>query len=402
MVTANPTSISFGDVLVAHTQAQSGSIINSGATSVTISQGWVNGNEFQVTGLNLPLTLAPGQSATFNATFTPTASGSVVGAIFVNAIVSSSNDANITSNAALSIPLSGTGITSSGILQATSPSINFGSVQIGTNTTQSETLTNSGESSVTVTQANLSDPAFSVTGLNLPLTLSPGQSVTLAVGFTPTSASGTAGSISIISNASNSILTVSLWGTGSGARQLSLASTSLDFGSVAVGTSMSLTGLVTASGSSVTISAATSNSSEYKLSGFSLPFTLAAGQSTSLTFTFTPQASGTNTARISFISNASNSPTVESLIGTGIAPPLHSVALSWTPSTSSVVGYSIYRSATSGGPYTKITAALNATTNYTDNTVQAGLTYYYATTAVDAREVESGYSNQVQAVIPSP
>jgi Abnormal spindle-like microcephaly-assoc'd, ASPM-SPD-2-Hydin len=402
MLTANPTSISFGYVPVAHTQALSGSISNSSATSVTISQGWVSGNEFQVTGLNLPLTLASGQSATFNVTFTPTTSGSVVGSIFVNAIVSSSNDPNNNSNSALSIPLSGTGTTSGGVLQATSPSINFGNVQLGTNTTQSETLTNSGDSSVTITEANLSDPAFNLTGLNLPLTLLPGQNFTFEIGFAPTSTNGTAGSISIISNASNSVLTISLSGIVSGTGQLSLANTSLDFGSVAVGASMSLTGLITASGSSVAISSATSNSSEYKLSGFSLPFTLAAGQSTSLTFTFTPQASGTSTARISFISNASNSPTVESLTGTGIASPLHSVALSWAPSASSVIGYNIYRSATSGGPYTKINAGLNATTTYTDNTVEAGLTYYYATTAVDARGVESGYSNQVQAVIPSP
>src|SRR5262245_36226866 len=126
MVMANPTSISFGDVLVAHTQAVSGTIINSGATSLTLSQGWISGNEFQVTGLNLPLILASGQSATFNVTFTPTTSGSVVGAIFVNAIVSSSEDANISSNSSLSIPLSGTGTTSPGMLNITSPSINFG------------------------------------------------------------------------------------------------------------------------------------------------------------------------------------------------------------------------------------------------------------------------------------
>ena len=37
-----------------------------------------------------------------------------------------------------------------------------------------------------------------------------------------------------------------------------------------------------------------------------------------------------------------------------------------------------------------------------DNQVVAGQTYYYVATAVDGSGVESGYSNQVQAVIPKP
>ena len=67
-----------------------------------------------------------------------------------------------------------------------------------------------------------------------------------------------------------------------------------------------------------------------------------------------------------------------------------------------MVGYNIYRSGTSDGPYAKINSALNATTAYTDTTVQAGLTYYYVTTAVDASGMESVYSNQVQTVVPAP
>jgi len=67
-----------------------------------------------------------------------------------------------------------------------------------------------------------------------------------------------------------------------------------------------------------------------------------------------------------------------------------------------VVGYNIYRGGTSGGSYAKINSALNTTTAYTDTTVQAGLTYYYVTTAVDASGVESVYSNQVQTVVPAP
>lgn len=56
----------------------------------------------------------------------------------------------------------------------------------------------------------------------------------------------------------------------------------------------------------------------------------------------------------------------------------------------------------SGGPYSRINSALEAATTYTDIAVTAGMTYYYVTTAVDGSGIESGYSNQVQAVIPTP
>ena len=294
-LTANPPIISFGEVSVGNSQTQSETLTNSKGTSLSISQVWTSGSEFQLSGPSLPLTLASGQSATFNVTFTPTTGGSVVGALSVIAIVSSSQDPNINYNSPLSIPLSGTGTTLPGLLQASYSSISFGSVQVGNSSAQSETLNNFGDSSVNITQANLTGSAFSVNGLSLPVTVIPGQS-----------------------------------------------------------------------------------------------------------FTFTPQASGTDTASISFFSNASNSPTVESLSGSGALSPLHSVDLSWSPSTSAVVGYNIYRGGTSGGPYAKINSALNTTIAYTDATAQAGLTYYYVTTAVDASGVESVYSNQAQAVVPTP
>jgi hypothetical protein len=83
-------------------------------------------------------------------------------------------------------------------------------------------------------------------------------------------------------------------------------------------------------------------------------------------------------------------------------PDPHSVSLSWTASTSSVTGYNVYRGTTSGGPYTKLNSSLVVGTNYEDRPVQAGTTYYYVATAVDSSNNESAYSNQAQAVVPSP
>jgi fibronectin type 3 domain-containing protein len=78
----------------------------------------------------------------------------------------------------------------------------------------------------------------------------------------------------------------------------------------------------------------------------------------------------------------------------------HSVTLSWTASTSSVSGYNVYRSTTSGSGYTKLNSSLVTGTSYTDSTVAAATTYYYVTTAVSASGVESSYSNQATVTVP--
>ncbi len=78
----------------------------------------------------------------------------------------------------------------------------------------------------------------------------------------------------------------------------------------------------------------------------------------------------------------------------------HSVDLMWDASTSSVIGYNVYRSTTSGGPYTKLNSTVVAGTTYTDSSVEAGQTYFYVTKSVDASNTESVPSNEATAVIP--
>ena len=78
----------------------------------------------------------------------------------------------------------------------------------------------------------------------------------------------------------------------------------------------------------------------------------------------------------------------------------HWIDLSWTASVSPVIGYNIYRSNTSGGPYAKLNGTVNSSTTYTDTNVLSGYTYYYVTTAVDVQLNESAYSNEAFATIP--
>ena len=77
------------------------------------------------------------------------------------------------------------------------------------------------------------------------------------------------------------------------------------------------------------------------------------------------------------------------------------MVLTWTASTSSgVVGYNIYRSTVSGGPYVILDSAAVSADTYTDSTVQSGTTYFYVVRSVDNTDAESVNSSQVQATIP--
>jgi len=78
----------------------------------------------------------------------------------------------------------------------------------------------------------------------------------------------------------------------------------------------------------------------------------------------------------------------------------HSVTLSWSASTSMVSGYNLYRSTVSGTGYMRLNEALIFDLSYVDKSVEAGTTYFYVASAVDASGTESLSSNEVSANIP--
>jgi hypothetical protein len=175
----------------------------------------------------------------------------------------------------------------------------------------------------------------------------------------------------------------------------------LSFGNVTIGQTKSLGATLGASGANVTVSSATMTSSEFKLSGVTLPLTVSAGQNVTLNLLFTPGASGAASANLSLQSNASNNVS-EALTGYGLAAVQHSVALSWTQSGTNISGFNVYRATAAGGPYSRINSNLVSATGYTDTTVQAGTTYFYVTSALNSTGSESKYSNQAQALVPNP
>ena len=225
---------------------------------------------------------------------------------------------------------------------AVAPStMSFGNVAIGSNELQHGTLT-AGSSDVTISSAAANGQGYSLGGISFPATVPAGQSVPFTVTFAPQIAGSTPGSIVFDSNATNSTTTEALTGSGTqqgggtAAGQLGVAPTTMSFGNVAVGSKSVQQGTLTAGGSDIKVSSAAWNGQGYSLSGISFPATVPAGQSVPFTVTFAPQTAGTTPGSIAFDSNATNSPTAETLTGSGTQQSQHTVALAWDASTSQV------------------------------------------------------------------
>ena len=182
---------------------------------------------------------------------------------------------------------------------------------------------------------------------------------------------------------------------------LTPSTTSLNFNNVIVSDNSTLSVNFTNSGSSnITVSNVTISGAGFTASGISNGQIITSGQEVTLDVEFAPAATGSVTGSVTVTSNASNSPVSISLSGAGVLS--HTATLNWTASTSTVIGYDVYRGTVSGGPYTLLNPSPVTGTEYVDTNVLAGQTYYYVVTAVATGNVQSSDSNQVTAVVPTP
>src|SRR5260370_19990552 len=171
--------INFGNDPVGTNLSQLLIIKNTGTATLTITQVTETGSPFfAVSGYSLPLNVNAGQQTTITVTFLPTSTGPASGNI------------SIVSNAPASptsVALSGSGIAAT-LTLGVSPTAGLSFVNVTTGTsspTQNVTITNTGNSNVTISQINLTGAGYSMTG-GAPGMLSPSQSITLVVAFSPT------------------------------------------------------------------------------------------------------------------------------------------------------------------------------------------------------------------------
>ncbi len=390
-LTLSPTGYNFGSVNVGGSASASFSIVASGkVNSISAS---VNSRLFTLSGV--PNSLNPGQQANFTVTFSPISAGTSTATLVIASSASNKPSAS----------LSGSGVALQTHLLSVSPtSVNFGNINVGASSSVSVRLSNSGTGSVTISGAAVTGQGFGIGGISFPANLAPSQSINFTATFTPKAAGNASGGIAITSNATNSPANVFLSGTGTAppVGMLSLIPASIDFGDVKIGDTAMLPVTVQNTGTaSVTISQANVTGTGFGIMELIPPLVLDPGNSAQFTATFSPAATGSESGTISIVSDAGNSPSAEALSGAGVNP--HSTDLNWTANALSdnVIGYNVYRSTITGGPYLKI-ADLVGDTAFTDINVQAGHEYFYVVTAVNSSNVESVYSNEAPALTPSP
>jgi hypothetical protein len=203
-ISVTPSSASFGSVVTGSTNSQTIQLKNSGTASLTVSQVAATGSGFSVSGVSVPLTLAPGASSTFNVQYAPTTAGAVNGSV---TIVSNAP------NSPSTVSLSGTGTAATYTLSVNPASLSFGSVNNGSTASQTFSVTNTGNSNVAISGMSATGAGFSISSGSSTVTLSPNQSTSVSVQFAPTVAGSANGSVTIASNGTGSN-SVALSGTG--------------------------------------------------------------------------------------------------------------------------------------------------------------------------------------------
>ncbi len=204
-VATTPASVSFGTVANGTTNSQTVQLKNTGTASMAISSATVSGTGFKLSGISLPLTLSAGQTSTFTVGFNPAVSGSVTGSVTIK-----SNATNPT----YIMALSGTGAAATRTISLGTSSLNFGNEIVGGSSTLQVAVKNTGNSSLTISLINISATGFSVTSGIIGTTIAAGQTAELNVVFAPKVTGSVSGTVSLVSNATNSPNSIAVAGTG--------------------------------------------------------------------------------------------------------------------------------------------------------------------------------------------
>lgn len=322
-INLDPSSLDFGTVTVGNTSTLTSQIQNLGTADLEVTAIGPTGGtsaEFSVSAPATPFTIAVGGSQAISVTYAPTDATTDTGAIAI--------DSNDPDEPTVELALSGTGTTPSVCDIVVNPLLlDFGSVVEGTATTLSTSVSNGGSADCTVDSLVVSgDPEFAL-GAGAPatpFTLGPGGSSDVPVTYSPPAPGTHSGTLTIGSNdPAEPSIAVDLAGEATAAPvpDIALDPTSLDFGTVTVGSTATLSSQVQNLGtadlmvSAIDLCAGTST--EFSFNPLA-SMTIAPGGSETLEVTYGPSDSGTDSGCIAIASNDPDEGTVElGVTGTG-------------------------------------------------------------------------------------
>jgi hypothetical protein len=191
-------------------------------------------------------------------------------------------------------------------------SLSFGSVAVGSSTTQVVNISNRGEGTLTVTSIASSSPMFTVSPAG-PLSIAPGDTTPVTVRFAPTASGPQSGILTFASSdpaAPRVSLGLSGIGTSAAGPSLTTSPASISFGSVQIGAFATAPLTLTNSGNAaLTITSITSSNSRFTVTPAG-PMTLPAATLTDVVVRFTPTDAGVQSATLTILSNDPVKPTV--------------------------------------------------------------------------------------------
>jgi hypothetical protein len=310
-ISLSTSTLNFGNQTVeVASPAQTVTLTNAGNTALTIFSYNVSGDFGQTN--NCPASLASKASCTINISFLPTQEGLRTGTISVNS--NSHFLANPTINE------TGTGVAGNPSLVLSTAGLVFNPQDVNTTSgLQFVAVTNTGNVPVTIS-------SVSATGDFMPTgclqTLSPGQSCSVRVSFTPTAAGTRTGVVTLMNNSPVGTLTFNASGVGvAQVATLSVTPTALDFKDLPLGiTSATLQIIVTNIGNAPVIFDRVLESGDFRVTSTSCSsFGLRPTNSCSTNVSFTPTALGVRNGTIKFIDSATGNPHIVNLAGNGIA-----------------------------------------------------------------------------------
>ena len=320
-ITVSPGLLNFGSVQIGTNRTLNVSIINSGGTTgavTTLALATFSTNFTYAPPA--PFNLPPSSTQTVAVTYQPVDTSASTGALQIQ-----DTDPN---NPFASVSLIATGITPVCSLQIGPTSLNFGAVTNGGILSLPVSVTNNGLASCSITSIGYTgSPDFTnLPAVILPIVLPPGATTNLSFSFMPTGGIET-GSATINDSAGSTTITFSgLGATISSNCAVNVSPTNLAFGNVAIGSTNTLTFVVSnMSATNCSVNGLIlSGSTAFSTNTLALPIQLPPGSQVEIGVRYKPSAIGADTGTLQVVTGDPVNPIVAvALTGNGLEPSIN-------------------------------------------------------------------------------
>ena len=302
-IAVSPSSKNYGNVELGATSSQTFTVSNTGNGDLSVSSVTITGSnadQFSITSGGGSFTLAPGGTRSVSVQFAPTSQGAKSGTL---RLASDDPDENPKEAA-----LSGTGTEPD--IQTSTSSLALGDVVVGSNSTETLTVSNTGDATLSVTSTTITggqSSDFAIVSGGGAFSLAPSGSRSVQIRFAPGATGSRTSTLRFVSNdPDENPKDVSLGGTGV-VPDIAVNPTSHDYGSNGLNANVTYTFVVSNEGTSplsVTSTTLTgTHSAEFSIVSGGGAYSLNAGATRNVTVRFTPVTTGDKTATMRISSN---------------------------------------------------------------------------------------------------